>query len=38
MTSVFGSSSQNRSRSLPETSALLPTDTKVEIPMFSFVA
>ncbi len=33
MTDVESSASQYRNRSLPETSALLPTDTKLEMPM-----
>ncbi len=35
MTAVFGSSAQYWMRSLPETSALFPADTNVEIPRFS---
>ncbi len=38
ITSVRGSSLQYWIRSLPETSALLPTETNVEIPRFSFEA
>jgi hypothetical protein len=38
MTSVRGSSAQYWIRSLPETSALFPTETKVEIPRLSFEA
>jgi hypothetical protein len=35
ITPVLGSSDQYGMRSLPDTSALLPTDTKLEIPRFS---
>jgi hypothetical protein len=38
MTDVLGSASQYSSRSLPEMSALLPTDTKLEMPIFSCFA
>jgi hypothetical protein len=38
ITSVRGSSDQYWIRSLPETSALLPTETKLEMPRFSFDA
>ena len=38
MTDVFGSRSQNSSKSFPDTSALLPTDTKLEMPIFNFFA
>ena len=38
MTDVCGSSAQYGIRSLPETSGLLPTDTKLEIPMLSRLA
>jgi hypothetical protein len=35
MTRVRGSSAQYDKRSLPETSALLPTETKLDIPTLS---